>query len=69
MNISGVTIYPCAKMDNYDIALKELHRVILERGSENEIAIHQAEVLRIRNEIAKELHTHSWCGIPAENRW
>lgn len=69
MNISGVTIYPSAKMDNYDLALRDLHRAILENGTMKEIAIHQAEVLRIRNEIAKELHSHSWCGIPAENRW
>lgn len=70
MNLSGIPVQPCSLMDEYDVALRDLHKTILSRSyTEEQIKEHHIKVITIRNEIAKRLLSESWSRVPADQRY
>ena len=68
MNLTDITPIQCTLMDQYDEAMKALHKVILVDGRASEIRAAQEKVMTTRNRIAQTFIDHSWCGVPAESR-
>lgn len=79
MNLTDIKVQPCSLMDDYDLAMKELHNAIivkaagirdgkLTREELAEITQLQAATLVIRNQIANKLIDLSWLSVPEDQR-